>query len=72
MSEDIYTLPSLHCKRCKHTWFPRSLKKPKVCPKCNSPYWNKERIKKPLTSVLPKVKIYEGKATQQVPSTRQH
>lgn len=47
MSEDIYTLPSLYCKRCKHTWFPRSLKKPKVCPKCNSPYWNKERIKNP-------------------------
>ena len=31
------------CTRCKHTWIPRDTKKPKVCPNCNSPYWNKER-----------------------------
>ena len=32
-----------NCKRCGHQWIPRSEKEPKVCPKCNSPYWNKER-----------------------------
>ena len=32
----------LQCKRCGHIWIPR---KPEVmlCPKCHSPYWNKER-----------------------------
>ena len=30
------------CKRCGHTWYPR---KPVslTCPKCRSPYWDKER-----------------------------
>jgi hypothetical protein len=32
----------LFCKRCFHKWIPRTNKYPKVCPKCNSPYWNKE------------------------------
>ena len=34
--------PYLYCKRCKHRWIPRAEKLPKFCPKCNSPYWNKE------------------------------
>lgn len=34
------------CDRCEHTWISRNLngcegeEKPKVCPKCKSPYWN--------------------------------
>lgn len=35
-------LPFLFCKRCYHKWIPRTNKYPKICPKCNSPYWNKE------------------------------
>jgi predicted Zn-ribbon and HTH transcriptional regulator len=35
-------LPSLECKRCGHQWYPRGPKMPRVCPKCKSPYWNKE------------------------------
>ena len=32
------------CYRCSHTWRPTSLtEKPKVCPKCKSPYWDKPR-----------------------------
>ncbi|MBI4116831.1 hypothetical protein HY449_03750 [Candidatus Pacearchaeota archaeon] len=31
------------CERCKHKWFPRNDKIPLVCPKCKSPYWNKQR-----------------------------
>ena len=33
----------LSCTRCNHKWLPRSKKLPKVCPMCNSPYWNKPR-----------------------------
>jgi hypothetical protein len=33
----------LFCKRCFNQWIPRSENLPKVCPRCNSPYWNKER-----------------------------
>jgi len=29
------------CCRCGHKWIPRDMKdKPKVCPKCKSPYWD--------------------------------
>jgi len=35
-------IPYLSCMRCEHKWIPRSPELPKVCPKCNSPYWNKE------------------------------
>jgi len=35
-------LPRLKCIRCGHTWIPRSNKLPKVCPRCKSPYWNKQ------------------------------
>lgn len=32
----------LQCKRCNHEWYP---KQPEVrlCPKCKSPYWDRER-----------------------------
>ena len=37
------------CLRCGHEWagrLKRELKRePKVCPKCNSPYWNKPKVK---------------------------
>lgn len=31
------------CERCGHTWPPRKEEKPEVCPKCNSPYWDKKK-----------------------------
>jgi predicted Zn-ribbon and HTH transcriptional regulator len=38
------------CKRCGHGWEPRafaqSLEIPTTCPRCKSPYWNKERRSK--------------------------
>jgi len=34
------------CKRCEHRWMPKKASKPTVCPKCNSPYWDKERTRK--------------------------
>ena len=38
-------LPEFGCKRCNHKWIPRKSEKPIICPKCKSPYWDKERIK---------------------------
>lgn len=35
-------LPKVKCKRCGWEWVPR-VANPKWCPKCNSPYWNRER-----------------------------
>jgi predicted Zn-ribbon and HTH transcriptional regulator len=34
------------CERCGHSWKRRSEKLPKTCPKCRSPYWDKERVRK--------------------------
>ena len=31
------------CERCGHIWKPRSEEKPKVCPKCKSPYWDRAK-----------------------------
>ncbi len=39
-------LPHCQCNRCKHIWVPRTDKRPKFCPICHSPYWDKERIRK--------------------------
>ena len=30
------------CLRCGHTWIPRMEELPVACPRCKSPYWNKE------------------------------
>ena len=44
------TLRGYICERCSHEWAPRIINrgantnaKPKVCPKCKSPYWNTRR-----------------------------
>ena len=34
-----------HCKRCGHAWVPRKDNRPKQCPGCRSPYWDRERIR---------------------------
>ena len=31
----------LICERCGHTWIQKKNNKPKTCPKCKSPYWEK-------------------------------
>ena len=33
----------LKCLRCKVSWLPRIEGRPKWCPSCHSPYWDKER-----------------------------
>lgn len=34
------------CIRCEHRWIPRAGQKPRVCPRCSSPYWDVERGQK--------------------------
>ena len=39
-------LDGFRCLRCGYEWVPRVFKQselPTICPKCKSPYWNKER-----------------------------
>lgn len=50
------TVEGWQCTRCAHKWVPRyyysadkSMIPPKVCPKCKSPYWDKEPRKKKET-----------------------
>lgn len=33
---------SVSCLKCNHTWIPKPFK-PRMCPKCKSVYWNKNR-----------------------------
>ena len=37
-------LIKLECKRCGHTWLPH-VEDVRMCPKCRSPYWDRERIR---------------------------
>ena len=38
-------LQKLLCKRCGYKWTPRKTEI-RICPKCKSPYWDRERKKK--------------------------
>lgn len=37
------TMMGYRCERCEHEWVPKTPKKPRVCPKCKSPYWDRKR-----------------------------
>lgn len=39
MTQDI-KIPVCKCERCGYTWYLRYPQKPRVCPKCKSPYWD--------------------------------
>jgi len=34
------------CNRCGYDWYPKTPDAPKRCPKCESPYWNRPRVRK--------------------------
>jgi ribosomal protein L37E len=34
----------LTCTRCLSRWWPRSPARPKRCPRCGSPYWDRARV----------------------------
>lgn len=48
------------CRRCGWTWKPR-VPNPGRCPKCNSPYWNRERQKKTMRRARSRVRNGDGK-----------
>jgi len=37
-------MEGLRCTRCGHEWIPRREWHPFVCPKCKSPFWDRERM----------------------------
>jgi len=39
------TMKAYRCERCGHMWVPRTERKPTICPKCKSPYWDKPRLR---------------------------
>lgn len=42
----VLELPKWECLRCGHKWVPRREVYPRICPKCKSPYWDRERERK--------------------------
>lgn len=56
MKENEPTLHGLTCLRCDHRWWPRSPKQLVRCPKCTSPYWNRQRLRTKATVRQPKIK----------------
>lgn len=36
------SVEKFQCKRCLHSWAPRK-EEVRICPKCKSAYWDKER-----------------------------
>ena len=55
MARNIRRLAS--CKRCVWIWAPRiPIDRIKWCPKCKSPYWNRDRIR-PVKTPARKQKI---------------
>lgn len=36
-------ISKLTCKRCHHQWIRRKDELPRTCPKCKSPFWDKEK-----------------------------
>jgi DNA-directed RNA polymerase subunit RPC12/RpoP len=45
------------CYRCSHQWSPRKKKKPRVCPHCKSPYWDRPRQKDIIKYIIDDAKI---------------
>lgn len=44
MESDQLPPVRLSCKRCGHQWKRRRVSLPVACPKCHSPYWDKDRV----------------------------
>ncbi len=41
---EIGMVQLLGCRcRCGHEWLPRGGERPRVCPKCKSPNWDREK-----------------------------
>ena len=40
---EIIPIKHYICQRCEHKWIPYLEDRPRVCPKCKSPYWDRPR-----------------------------
>ena len=40
-----------HCKRCGNDWEGRILAKPKACPRCKNPFWDKDYVREPKNRI---------------------
>jgi len=43
MPEEKVETVRYECARCNHKWFAKKKRKPIICPKCKSAYWDEER-----------------------------
>src|SRR5437899_11414927 len=43
MPKITIALEGFRCARCGHEWVPRKDEVPRVCPRCKSPFWDRER-----------------------------
>ena len=46
VKQDSPVLAQRTCLRCGKAWWPRSQRKPKRCPQCKNPYWDRPRQQK--------------------------
>jgi hypothetical protein len=46
-------MESLKCSRCRVSWVPRIQGRPKQCPSCHSPYWDKDRVRGVVVAAKP-------------------
>lgn len=52
------------CLRCGHQWMPRTRERPRACPKCKSPWWDRDRReRKALESYHKRLKEIEAMKT---------
>lgn len=58
MSAVSDSLPKETCKRCGHEWIKRVLK-PRVCPKCQSPYWDVKPTRRKKGELLASKEVRE-------------
>ena len=51
MGEKKVTISEYTCERCGHEWRPRlRAQKPRTCPSCKSPYWDRPAKEKKAKS----------------------
>jgi predicted Zn-ribbon and HTH transcriptional regulator len=46
--EHALAILTRECLKCKHKWVLRKPLEPKICPRCKSFYWDRERLSTPV------------------------
>lgn len=50
-------IPRMKCLRCGHKWFLRRARKPTICPKCKSRYWDSSDAPKRGRPKIPRKRL---------------